>query len=505
MSTALTERGNSEIAQADPVTTDDFLLRLVTSPDVDPAKLQAIMGVIERRQEEQRRERADLAMKAYRAAKARMQAELPIIGRDAQNPQTKSRYARLESIWEECCPIWTRHGFDVSFQATSVDGGLVRVTLMLGHEGGHVETFTAPDAPPDDRGIAGTVNKTMVQGNQATVTYIKRGLLCNALGIVTRLEDDDGNSGTRRRDEPPAGGVARHQSHEPEQRQRHTTVNPKSGMLIAGQIAKLMKISDDAVWRQGVVDVYRQTAQAADLDELDAYLAQAMQGWKPADIARYQDITDAGKAARARLSGATVPDAAPVQTTLLDEPASPPEAPPPAEDVPRGPVLTHVAVQPPMEGNKPRWDGWFSQFRDELATVPDFELEVWADAQRDVLTDERTPLAQREEATIALLRKFGEAGIEAPAWLGLPPPPPDAGPGDDERWLQKQEAELAEIKLTETGMQVFNTWRRTPDVVNTLAAMEKTNPVLHARAKAIFNQKLRELVAAKQAREGVKP
>lgn len=176
---------------------DDIMLRLALDPNITPEKLRVMWDIQERRLAEERTQETERQRIVALRARAKMQAELPIIDRDTQNDQTKSTYSTLEGIWEVCRPIWTKHGFSVGWDVTSTPDGLIHVTITVEHEEGYVRTYTAADAPPDVAGPKGTINKTMVQGNQATVTFIQRGLLCRALGIVTRKVDDDGNSGSK--------------------------------------------------------------------------------------------------------------------------------------------------------------------------------------------------------------------------------------------------------------------------------------------------------------------
>lgn len=173
-----------------PPDEDDFLTRMARDPSIDAVKLQGLWAV--RKDIEATRAKAD-----FYDAMANAQAEFPTIGRDANNEQTKSKYARFESIWDLCCPVWTRHGFAVRFEMITTPEGMIRPSIVVSHRGGHVETTQGPDTPPDNAGAKGTVNKTMVQANQSTVTYVKRGLLCSAMGIVTRYEDDDGQTSSR--------------------------------------------------------------------------------------------------------------------------------------------------------------------------------------------------------------------------------------------------------------------------------------------------------------------
>jgi len=191
---ATIERGSSALATSDSSDPVSFIAKLALDERIDEQKLRVLWDIQKDVLAEKRKEQAEAARVAYVSARAQMQKDLPIIGRDKENKHDKYHYATLENIWEHCLPVWTKYGFSVAFQSRSVEHDLIRVSLQLYHEDGHVEEFFAPDTPPDNKGRGGTINKTPIQANQSTVTYVKRGLLCSALGIVTRNEDDDGTS-----------------------------------------------------------------------------------------------------------------------------------------------------------------------------------------------------------------------------------------------------------------------------------------------------------------------
>jgi len=172
----------------------DQLAQVARDPSIDAGKLSVIYELMKDYQEQQRKDEADRARVAFYAALPDMQKELPIVRRDADNSHTKSSYARLETIWKDCCSVWTKWGFAVAFD-TKMTNGQISTSMRLSHRAGHVETFHSPDAAPDTTGTQGRVNKTSVQGNQSVVSYQKRGLLTSGLGIVTAGEDDDGAGG----------------------------------------------------------------------------------------------------------------------------------------------------------------------------------------------------------------------------------------------------------------------------------------------------------------------
>jgi hypothetical protein len=195
----------------DVVTVDnDFLAKLAMDQNVTAEKLQVMADVSiklrEYNRQCQREDDARMARLIALDAKSKMQGELPVFEKDIPNPHTKSKFTDFADIWEQCCPIWTKHGFNISFDVvpTMVPEN-IKLKSILTHSSGYVEEYFTPETPPDDRGPQGTINKTMPQGQQASITYLQRGLLCRTVGIVMKREDDDGNSGARGHDRGPVG------------------------------------------------------------------------------------------------------------------------------------------------------------------------------------------------------------------------------------------------------------------------------------------------------------
>lgn len=170
---------------------------LATARGLPAAEIAALWAVRKDMLAYQREQQAEENRLAYFSAKAAMQAEMPIVPRNKPNPNTGKNYSPLEQVVRLCAPVWSRFGFSIGFDVITLDNGWLQVICKVTHAMGFQEIFTNPPAPPDDRGIKGNINKTLVQGNQATITYAKRGVLCNAMGIVTEDEDDDGNIGQR--------------------------------------------------------------------------------------------------------------------------------------------------------------------------------------------------------------------------------------------------------------------------------------------------------------------
>ena len=100
---------------------------------------------------------------AFKQAMALVQAEMEPVGRDAKNEQTRSRYARIETIDAMLRPIYTKHGFSLSFtfpetEPYSPTEGF-RVECEVAHRGGHSKMYSL-SAALDSVGAKGVVNKT---------------------------------------------------------------------------------------------------------------------------------------------------------------------------------------------------------------------------------------------------------------------------------------------------------------------------------------------------------
>lgn len=171
-----------------PAGTDPFVEmveRLATNKDVDPDKLQKLvdiqMQIMDRNAEAE-----------FNAAMARVQKNLPEVLREADNLQTKSRYAKHEAIAKAIKPIYTVEGFSAVFsQGKAEADSCIRVNGTLRHSGGYSEPHWL-ELPLDKAGIKGNVNKTDLHATASTFTYGRRILTCMMFDVATG-DDTDGN------------------------------------------------------------------------------------------------------------------------------------------------------------------------------------------------------------------------------------------------------------------------------------------------------------------------
>lgn len=163
--------------------------RAARDPNTDVDKLERLLGVFERITDRQ-------AQTAYHEAMTEAQAEMRPIAADANNPQTKSKYASFYALDKALRPIYTKHGFALSYDTG--DGAPtdhVRVVCRVSR-GGHTEIFHI-DMPADGKGAKGGDVMTKTHATGAATTYGQRYLLRMIFNIAIFDSDDDGNGASR--------------------------------------------------------------------------------------------------------------------------------------------------------------------------------------------------------------------------------------------------------------------------------------------------------------------
>ncbi len=167
--------------------------RAARDPAVDIAKMERLFDMHERMQK-------SAAERAYWAAFSEMQPKLPTIerngtiktnekvdGQKTGRQVAQSKYALWEDIDESARPIYTAHGFSLTFRMEQTPERLT-TTAVLAHRDGHSER-TSFSCGCDSSG-----SKNNVQGWGSAMSYGKRYTGTAILNIVTRGQDDDGRA-----------------------------------------------------------------------------------------------------------------------------------------------------------------------------------------------------------------------------------------------------------------------------------------------------------------------
>jgi hypothetical protein len=122
--------------------------RAARDPSIDIDKLDRLLLMRER-------ENARVAEQAFNAALAEAQTEMQPVGADSNNPQTHSRYASYATLDRAVRPIYTRHGFGLSFNTADAPGPeQARIVCDVCHTGGHTRRYHV-DMPVDGKGARG--------------------------------------------------------------------------------------------------------------------------------------------------------------------------------------------------------------------------------------------------------------------------------------------------------------------------------------------------------------
>jgi hypothetical protein len=175
--------------KAEPVSTVSQTLavieRMACDPSADVDKLDRLMQMHERVMAREAESQFNAAMTDAQRAMG------PIVAR-GWNPETKSKYRKYEDIDRVIRPIYTEHGFAMSFGTEPTDRpDEIRVTCRVSHRAGHARDY-AVNVPADGKGIKGGVFMTRTHATGSGLTYGKR-YLADLIWNLAMTEDDDGN------------------------------------------------------------------------------------------------------------------------------------------------------------------------------------------------------------------------------------------------------------------------------------------------------------------------
>jgi hypothetical protein len=135
---------------------------------------------------------ADAAEKAFNNAMAAAQKDMGVVATNMENSQTKSRYADYAQLDKALRPIYTRHGFALSFNdGEGAPEGWVRIVCHVSNSG-HTRTYHK-DMPADGKGARGNDVMTKTHAVGAAQSYAMRYLLRMIFNVAVGEGDTDGN------------------------------------------------------------------------------------------------------------------------------------------------------------------------------------------------------------------------------------------------------------------------------------------------------------------------
>ena len=168
----------------------EVISRAASDPNVDIDKMERLIAMQERIQTRD-------AETAFNQALNAAQSEMRPIATNASNPQTKSRYATFDKLDRVLRPIYTAHGFSLSFdEGDSPKEEHVRVLCYVSHVCGHTRTYHR-DMPADGKGAKGGDVMTKTHAAGAAGSYGARYLLKGIFNVAVGEDDEDGNTVVR--------------------------------------------------------------------------------------------------------------------------------------------------------------------------------------------------------------------------------------------------------------------------------------------------------------------
>ena len=170
------------LAQADPIFA--IIERLSKDPAFDVDKMERLINMHERAKAGNARAEFDQAMSLA-------QQEMMAIRTNAKSD--KGKYANYAALDKAIRPIYTKHGFSVSFDTDPGAPELtVRLVATVAHSGGHRERRQL-DVPADGKGAKGGDVMTKTHATASAITYGKR-YLSSMIWNLAVDNDDDGNA-----------------------------------------------------------------------------------------------------------------------------------------------------------------------------------------------------------------------------------------------------------------------------------------------------------------------
>lgn len=312
----------SPIAEASALVS--MIERAARDPAIDLDKLDRLLAMHDHM-------RAQQAEQAFNNAMAAAQGEMEPVKRDCDNPQTRSKYASFAALDRAIRPIYSRHGFGVSFNTQAprskepLEIGVI--AYVTGH--GHTRVYEI-DMPTDGKGARGGDVMTRTHATGSGVSYGRRYLMQMIFNLATE-NDDDGNAAAGR-PQPQQRAPDRQQAKQPAEPSKPHKLTPLVGDTYRAWVDRFVAFIDACDtrahlgdWRHlneefldkvkvGAPNIYRDDVEAA-FARCEARVAKAPQqeqarqaSTEPAGASSAAGATGTSQTAQANVGAPTAAD-----------------------------------------------------------------------------------------------------------------------------------------------------------------------------------------------------
>jgi hypothetical protein len=174
--------------QSETATIVNAITQAALNPDVDVEKMERLWAMHEKIADRD-------AETAFNQAMTAAQSDMGRISADAVNPQTRSHYATYAQLDRYLRPIYTKHGFSLSFNTGKSDKpDYIHVLCYVSHSAGHTRPYEV-EMPADGKGAKGGDVMTKTHATGSAMSYGMRYLLKLIFNVAIGEDDDDGNGG----------------------------------------------------------------------------------------------------------------------------------------------------------------------------------------------------------------------------------------------------------------------------------------------------------------------
>jgi hypothetical protein len=128
----------------------------------------------------------------FATAMSAVQAEVVRVAPDLVNKQTSSKYASYAALDHVVRPVYTKHGFSLSFSTEPAPKDETLLVVCYCSRGGYTRKYQVL-MPADGKGAKGGDVMTLTHATGAAASYGMRYLLKMIFNIAIGEEDTDGN------------------------------------------------------------------------------------------------------------------------------------------------------------------------------------------------------------------------------------------------------------------------------------------------------------------------
>jgi hypothetical protein len=238
--------------------------RAALDPNFDVDKLERLVAMQEA-QELRSGERA------FNEALSAAEAEMTTISTDANNPQTRSRYATFARLDGAIRPIYTHHGFGISWNTEPMgEPNMIRIVGMLSN--GITARRFQVDMPIITQGLRGGDMMTRTHATMSAFSYGKRQLLIAMFNLAIGDDDDGNKAGGRPAPRtPPPVNQARNNQAQQQAAPPFELTDPDTGEVINGPwLVKYTEQDDYGTWGQRFLGAVRNLSST--IEDIDAWV-----------------------------------------------------------------------------------------------------------------------------------------------------------------------------------------------------------------------------------------